>query len=320
MWEVLSLRNLLVGSLLLSLAGSIWGAMFIAVRLSVAVILPIPLVWLRYGTALIALVVVGLYMHVDWHIERKDWKLLLLSALTGQTLSIVTQETGTMLTSAQTGSVITAATPAFMVVFGCWLLHEKFTLGRAVSVVLATAGVLFIVFDPDNMQISWLGGIALFIAAVTWALMSVLLKFLSKYSVVTLTFYGVLIAFLVLTPYGLWWSFTQADYSAMAAPDIWGSVLYLGFISTTAGFCLWNKGLTYMDASIGGLFMFFQPIVGTFLGWLLLAEPVTKYFWLGFGCIVIGVVLAVRGGNTTAAEKLARQAKADAVVEEPAAK
>lgn len=308
------MRNLLVGSLLLSLAGSIWGAMFIAVRLSVAVILPIPLVWLRYGTALIALVVVGLYMHVDWHIERKDWKLLLLSALTGQTLSIVTQETGTMLTSAQTGSVITAATPAFMVVFGCWLLHEKFTLGRAVSVVLATAGVLFIVFDPDNMQISWLGGIALFIAAVTWALMSVLLKFLSKYSVVTLTFYGVLIAFLVLTPYGLWWSFTQADYSAMAAPDIWGSVLYLGFISTTAGFCLWNKGLTYMDASIGGLFMFFQPIVGTFLGWLLLAEPVTKYFWLGFGCIVIGVVLAVRGGNTTAAEKLARQAKADAVV------
>ena len=308
------MRNLLIGSFLLSLAGSIWGAMFIAVRLSVAVIPPIPLVWLRYGTALIALVAVGLFMHVDWHIDRKDWKLLLLSALTGQTLSIVTQEAGTMLTSAQTGSVITAATPAFMVVFGCWLLHEKFTLGRAVSVVLATVGVLFIVFDPDNMQISWLGGISLFIAAVTWALMSVLLKFLSKYSVVTLTFYGVLIAFLVLMPYGLWWSFTQADYSAIAAPDIWGSVLYLGFISTTAGFCLWNKGLTFMDASIGGLFMFFQPVVGTFLGWLLLAEPVTKYFWLGFGCIVVGVVLAMRGGNTTAAEKLARQDKSPASV------
>ena len=55
--------------------------------------------------------------------------------------------------------------------------------------------------------------------------------------------------------------------------------------------------------------MFFQPVVGTFPGWLLLAEPVTKYFWLGFGCIVAGVVLAMRGGNTTAAEKLARQDK-----------
>jgi len=61
-----------------------------------------------------------------------------------------------------------------------------------------------------------------------------------------------------------------------------------------------------MDASLGGLFMFFQPTVGTFLGWLLLAEPVTLYFWIGFTLIAVGVVLALRGGNTTAAEKLAR--------------
>ena len=92
----------------------------------------------------------------------------------------------------------------------------------------------------------------------------------------------------------------------MSVPVVWGSVLYLGFVSTTAGFCLWNKGLTYMDASIGGLFMFFQPVVGTFLGWWLLAEPITAYFWLGFILIAIGVILALKGGNTTAKEKLAR--------------
>ena len=51
--------------------------------------------------------------------------------------------------------------------------------------------------------------------------------------------------------------------------------------------------------------MFFQPVVGTFLGWLLLDEPVTKYFWLGFLLIAAGVVLSLRGGNTTAEEKLA---------------
>lgn len=302
---MVDMRNLILGSVFLSLAGSIWGAMFIAVRLSIFVIPPIPLVWCRYGTALAALTTLMLLTKVSWHIDRKDWKILLLSAFTGQALSIVTQETGTMLTSAQTGSVITAATPAFMVVFGCWLLQEKRTCGRVLSVVLATIGVLLIVFDPDNVQITVLGGISLFIAAVTWALMSVLLKFLAKYSVVTLTFYGVLFAFLMLTPYAVFWLATEADFSAMAQPEVWGSVLYLGFISTTAGFCLWNKGLTYMDASIAGLFMFFQPVVGTFLGWLLLAEPVTKYFWLGFILIAAGVVLSLRGGNTTAEEKLA---------------
>lgn len=300
------LRNLLLGSFFLSLAGSIWGGMFIAVRLSIFVIPPIPLVWMRYGTALIALVVMMIVMRSPWYIAPQDRKLLLLSAFLGQTLSIVTQETGTMLTSAQTGSVITAATPAFMVVFGCWLLHERLTLGRVLSVVLATIGVLFIVFDPDNIQVNALGGLFLSIAAVTWALMSVLLKFLAKYSVITVTFYSVLIAFVLLSPYSLYWLFTAADIGAMAAPSVWGSVLYLGFISTTAGFSLWNKGLTYMDASIGGLFMFFQPVVGTLLGWMLLDEPVTVYFWAGFLLIAVGVVLAMRGGNTTAEEKIAR--------------
>ena len=49
------MRNLVIGSFLLSLAGAIWGGMFIAVRIAVAVIPPIELVWMRFGTALIAL-------------------------------------------------------------------------------------------------------------------------------------------------------------------------------------------------------------------------------------------------------------------------
>ena len=303
------MRNLMLGSLFLSLAGAIWGGMFIAVRLSIFVISPMPLVWMRYGTALIALLALMVLGHHSFYIERKDRRLLLLSALIGQTLSIVTQETGTMLTSAQTGSVITAATPAFMVVFGCWLLHERLSAGRVLSVVLATVGVLLIVFDPDNFEINAWGGLSLFVAAVTWALMSVLLKLLARYSVVTLTFYSVLVAFLVLTPYGIYWLMTAADFQAMSQPVIWGSVLYLGFVSTTGGFCSWAKGLTYMDASLAGLFMFWQPVVGTLLGWWLLGEPITLYFLAGFLLIAVGVVLALRGGNTSAAEKIARAGK-----------
>ena len=98
----------------------------------------------------------------------------------------------------------------------------------------------------------------------------------------------------------------ESQFAAMAAPHIWGSVLYVGVISTTAGFVLWSKGLTYMDASIGGLFMFFQPVVGTLLGYLILDESITSYFVPGFLLIAVGVILAMRGGNTTAAEKLTR--------------
>ena len=68
--------------------------MFIAVRLSIFVIPPVPLVWMRYGTALLALIILMLMTHSSWHIDKKDRKLLVLSALSGQVLSIVTQEAG----------------------------------------------------------------------------------------------------------------------------------------------------------------------------------------------------------------------------------
>ena len=60
------MRNLVIGSCLLSLAGSIWGGMFIAVRLAIFVIPPVPLVWMRYGTALLALTARHKMKYLGW--------------------------------------------------------------------------------------------------------------------------------------------------------------------------------------------------------------------------------------------------------------
>ena len=180
-----------------------------------------------------------------------------------------------------------------MVLFGWWILKERLTFGRIMSVVLATIGVLMIVYDPDNFQVNLLGGFFLFVAAWTWALMAVFLKLLDRYSPIVLTFYGLLVALVCLAPYSVWWLATQADYSLLLTPQVLLSIGYMGIISTTGGFVLWNEGLLYMDASTAGLFMFWQPIVGTFLGWLLLGEPVTLWFWLGALLIVAGVVMAI---------------------------
>lgn len=55
-----------------------------------------------------------------------------------------------------------------------------------------------------------------------------------------------------------------------------------------------NRGLQLLKASNGGLFFFFQPIVGTFLGWLLLGEQVGLSFGIGTLLIFIGVLLVIR--------------------------
>jgi drug/metabolite transporter (DMT)-like permease len=100
------------------------------------------------------------------------------------------------------------------------------------------------------------------VAALTWALMSVLVKRVPiNYSQIVVTTYSILVALIVLTPFVLP-RLHAINISQLTHPTIWGGVLYLDIISTACGFLLWNRVLQMLNASCGGLFFFFQPVVG----------------------------------------------------------
>ncbi|MGX5585848.1 DMT family transporter [Bacillus thuringiensis] len=288
------MKNTLLGSLYLILASSIWGGMYVVVKILVSVIPPLELVWLRYLVAIVALLIIGFVTKQKWRIEKRYLLIIIAIGVIGYVISIVTQETGTMLSSAQMGAIITSSTPAFMVVFAWLILKERLTFKKGISVCLATIGVVIIVGIGDLNMSNMLGGISLLIAALTWALMSVLVKRLpSDYSQIVVTTYSTLIALIVLTPFVLP-RLHAIDVSQLTRPTIWGGLLYLGIISTAIAFLLWNRGLQMLNASSGGLFFFFQPVVGTLLGWLILGEKIGVTFWVGSILILAGVLLVIR--------------------------
>ena len=178
-----------------------------------------------------------------------------------------------------------------MLIFAAWLLKEKMTVRKILSIVLATVGVILIA-GVDSMDMSkQLGAFCSTVAALTWALMSVLLKLIpSRYSPLQINFYAVLTAIICLTPINLP-AVSELPWDKILQPEIIGCVVYMGAISTSIAFLLWNKGLLLMEAGASGLFFFFQPIVGTFLGWLILDEQITISFWIGSLLIFIGVFL-----------------------------
>jgi drug/metabolite transporter (DMT)-like permease len=294
MQNQLNRKDKYIGSLYLALAASIWGGMYVVVKVTVEVIPPFELVWMRYLVALIALLIVGLITRQSWRIHKRDVPLILVIGLVGYTLSIVMQETGTLLSSAQMGAMITSSTPAFMVVFARILLRESLTWRKIISVAFATLGVLLIVGGFQNEGSHLLGGISLVVAALTWALMSVLGKRVpSHYSQLVVTTYGTLVAFIALTPIVVR-KLHLLNLQQLMHPEIWGGVLYLGVISTAGGFLLWNRGLQMLNASSGGLFFFFQPLVGALLGWMILGEQIGVMFWFGAVLILGGVLFVIR--------------------------
>lgn len=288
---LLNSKNL--GPIYLSLAASIWGGLYVVSKIALDVISPLELLWLRYAVGFLTLLFLGICTGQSWKMKKQDVPLFLSIGVIGYFLSIWAQFAGTQLTSAQMGSMITSATPAFMVLFARLLLKEEFTLQKLFAVFLATLGVLCIV-GVGNTEASSTGGLILVGAALTWALSSVLIKRCpAEYSALVITAYGILIAFIVMTPV-LFQQLSALDFHLLTQPTILGSIFYLGVIATAGAFYFWNRGLQLVEAGKGSLYFFLQPVVGSLLGWLCLGEQVTIWFWLGSFLILTGVLLVMR--------------------------
>ena len=281
----------------MALAASIWGSMYVVSKMVLAEVSPIALVWLRYVVALAGFVVAALVTRQPWKIPRRHWLLIAAIGVTGYGVSIWAQFLGTALTTAQMGALITSATPAFMVVFGRVILGERITLARIGAVASATSGVILVIGLQGLTGGKIAGGLVLLLAAVTWALMSILVRRVPlNYSPLVVTTYAMLVAVALVTPAAL--PKLPPVSLIFERPILWGGILYVGTISTAGAFYLWNRGLQLIDAAgNGGLYFFFQPLVGTLLGWLMLGESVGWGFALGAGLILLGVGLTIKGGG-----------------------
>ncbi|RIV16753.1 EamA family transporter, partial [Alicyclobacillaceae bacterium I2511] len=139
-----------------------------------------------------------------------------------------------------------------------------------------------------------LGGLVLVLAALTWALMSVLVKRVPEgYSQWLVTTVAIFVAAVILTPIAVQ-QWPEVQFAQLARPEIWGGILYVGVISTAGAFYFWNEGLRRVPAGLAGVYFFLQPIVGTFLGWLVLGEQVGWNFWAGGLLVICGVALVLR--------------------------
>ncbi|ENB9403777.1 MULTISPECIES: DMT family transporter [Bacillus cereus group] len=288
------MKQTILGAICLSLAASIWGGMYVVSKYVLDFIPPLTLVWLRF---IIAFVVLYMILKITEKkqkkivtIRKKDWLLFAWIGFIGYFISITCQFIGTKLSDAHTGSLVTSATPAFMIIFAAIILKEKLTARRLLSTIIATIGVIIVIGWDIEIGSYFIGTIILVGAAITWALLSIYVKIASaRFSSLVITTYAIFFSLFFITPFMLWE--LQSNSIETVNTYVILGVVYLGVVSTAGAFFLWNKGLELMDASIGSLFFFFQPIIGSLLGWLLLNETLNSNFFIGGILIVCSVFI-----------------------------
>ncbi len=273
-------------------AAAIWGGMYVVSDVVLDIIPPFTLLTIRLIMG--ALVLMPFVLRQAVRPTRREITQMLAVGFVGFGISVGAQFVGTDKSTAVNGTLVTSASPAFILLFAALILSEKLTLQRIAAVVLATLGVVVIV-DPAQADFgsqTFAGNVILAFAALTWGLYSVLVRKISgRLDTLTITFFAFL-GGLVLTIPAAALELPQRPIGTIT-PEVVLGILYLGVVSTAGAMWLWNRSFALVDASLASLFFFAQPLVGTLLSVVLLNQQMTIPLWIGSILIGIGLLLSI---------------------------
>lgn len=271
-------------------AAAIWGGQYVVADVVLKTIPPFTLLSIRLLMGALVLAPFALRFRPT----RREIAQMLAVGFVGFGISVGAQFVGTDLSSAINGTLITSASPAFILLFAALILRERLTAQRIAAVALATVGVIVIV-DPAqaNFGAETVRGDAAFaFAAVTWGLYSVLVRKISgRLDTLLITFFA-LVGGLLLTLPAAALELPERPVGEIT-PGIVLGILFLGVVSTSGAMWLWNRAFALVDASVASLFFFAQPLVGTLLSVLLLGQQMTAALWVGSALIAGGVLLSI---------------------------
>jgi drug/metabolite transporter (DMT)-like permease len=282
----------------LAAAGCLWGTGFLFGKWALTELSVGQLVLYRYLFASIG------FAPITWRalrrpetrIARQDFTLMFVAALVGVPVQLLIQFAGLARTTVSHASLMVGALPVLLAAGSALFAKERIRGGRWLALFASMIGAGLIAFGASSgeagAQASLSGdllvAVSLF-AGVAWILITQILMNTGRYSPVNASAYVITAGTLMLM---VWVIATEGLPPVHLSARTWLSVLALGFVATTVTTYLWNWGLARVPASQAGVFLNFEPVVGTLLGVILLHDVLGSYSILG-GFLVIGAAIYV---------------------------
>ncbi len=269
-----------------------WGGNFTATKLAFNDIEPLAFTALRFTLATL----------VTWAILRRVegrkplpagalGPLILLGVVGNSGYQLFFME-GLARVSATKSALILTSLPA-MVTLAAWALKvEVISVRQRWAVVVATLGVLVVLFARGGSLDAGIGAGELFLlgGVVAWTAYTLLLRHfrlpMSSLSLTAWTLYtGTPILILTGVPQLL-----RTEWGGITAAG-WGGVLYASLLSLVAAYILWNRGVANLGAARASVYNCLVPFVATVVAMVGLGERPGLMHLLGGAIIVTGVVM-----------------------------
>lgn len=224
--------------------------------------------------------------------RRKDYHAFAMLGLIGVTITIGIYHLAINYCPANVAAIIFSCNPAFVALFAPFLLGEKVTVTKIISVVLCLAGISWIGFHFEQTgSPSVVGVVLMFVSAICFAFYTVLLKkAVPTYGALTVTCAAGLFGSLFLLPITLGIEGLSGWDCGFAG---WMGVFYLGIVATGLGYLFYFYGISNVEASLGSMTFFLKPFIAALLAWVILGEKLNHSVLTGGVVILVGIAITV---------------------------
>lgn len=169
-----------------------------------------------------------------------------------------------------------------------FLFHEKLTQKQIICFVMSTLGLVMITGIGDvsggNNFIGILFGLG---AAVFYATVILLNKFIKNVEGIHRTFLQFIAAIIVLLPYVMMTSgFTLGTLNATG----WINLLIVGLIHTGVTYCMYFSSLKELPGQKAAILSYIDPLVAVLISVTILGETMTLWQMVG-GVLILGFTL-----------------------------
>ena len=235
--------------------------------------------------------------------------MLLLQAAAGSVGYSVLLIQGVSLASASDASIVAGTLPAVSALFAVAFLGERPGIRMALSIALATAGVMTVAMSPEASTQSHarLQGIVWVLGAIACEAVFILANKRLSQAMPALALSTLMCAG------GLLLSAVPAWFAMQAAPSTWRTpallgVAYYAWVPTVGGFLLWYAGSAKTSGARAALATVWLPVSALLLSALFLGETIRTWQWLGLACVVLAIVVASRVGQEAVTGRRLRRA------------
>ncbi|WP_085833463.1 DMT family transporter [Clostridium merdae] len=296
------------GYLFILITAIFFSTMEIMLKITAGAFHPLQITVLRFSIGALVLLPFALR-----HLKKKNCRLnakdLIYLSYTGfccVVISMVLYQMAVIYSDASIVAILFSCNPVFVMILAALLLKEKVYNYSIVSIIVSILGMVVII-DPFHAKGSATGTILTILAAITFALYSVLgKKHGARYgSVVTTCFsfiFGAAELFaLVLLTKTTWFSqiltdvglgvFANTPIFKGITPELLPSLLYIGVGVTGLGFAFYFMAMEATSAITASLVFFIKPALAPILAFIILHEPLTSTKVAGIVLILIGSMI-----------------------------